>query len=267
MIKRGLLLALILALSPGWAVAGKPGTREDAEILLRAGNALHDRGNYRGALSNYYEARRIFPSYKIDFNIGVTLMAMGRLIQAAQQFERFLLTARKVAEPAMKRAAQRRLDRLRSRLGSVVVVCPVPGAVVAVEGAEVGRTPLEGRLYLRPGTYAITVTAEGRRPFHQQLTLGNGSLLTLFVPWREGAAPSQTVPAYNARPQPPRDTAPAIAAPAPAPAPEQGARPFYKRWWFWTAVGAVVAGGVTAAVVVSRQPDGREPRGELGTIP
>ena len=264
MLRCGLLLVL-LSLIPAAAAAGKLGPREEAEILLRAGNALHDRGNYRGALSNYHEARRIFPSYKIDFNIGVTLMAMGRAIQAAQQFERFLLTARKVAEPAMKQEAQRRLDRLRSRLGSVVVVCPVPGAVVAVEGAEVGRTPLEGRLYLRPGAYAITVTAEGRRPFRQQLTPGAGSLLTLFVPWRQGAAPPQPVPAYNARPR--RDTTPLDVAPAPAPPPERRAGPFYTRWWFWTVVGAVVAGSVTAAVLVTREPDGREPRAELGTIP
>lgn len=266
MLRCGLPLVL-LSLIPAAAAAGKPGPREEAEILLRAGNALHDRGNYRGALGNYHEARRIFPSYKIDFNIGVTLMAMGRAIQAAQQFERFLLTARRVAEPAMKREAQRRLDRLRSRLGSVVVVCPVPGAVVAVEGAEVGRTPLEGRLYLQPGAYSITITAEGRRPFRQQLTPGAGSLLTVFVPWRRGAAPPLPVPAYNARTR--RDAAPAVTAPAPAPAPapERRAGPFYTRWWFWTAVGAVVAGGVTAAVVVTREPEGREPRGELGTIP
>jgi hypothetical protein len=30
-------------------------------------------------------------------------------------------------------------------------------------------------------------------------------------------------------------------------------RPLYRKWWFWTAIGAVVAGGVVAAVIVSGQ--------------
>ncbi len=31
-------------------------------------------------------------------------------------------------------------------------------------------------------------------------------------------------------------------------------RPFYSRWWFWTAVGVVVAGGVVAGIVVAEAP-------------
>jgi hypothetical protein len=34
----------------------------------------------------------------------------------------------------------------------------------------------------------------------------------------------------------------------PAPA---ASRPFYKRWWFWTAVGVVVAGAAITAVAVA----------------
>ncbi len=30
----------------------------------------------------------------------------------------------------------------------------------------------------------------------------------------------------------------------------QRSQPFYKRWWFWTAVGAVVVGGATATAIV-----------------
>jgi tetratricopeptide (TPR) repeat protein len=42
-------------------------------------------------------------------------------------------------------------------------------------------------------------------------------------------------------------------APPPAPAPAE-ARPIYKRWWFWTVIGVVVAGGVTAGVVAGSRP-------------
>jgi hypothetical protein len=43
-----------------------------------------------------------------------------------------------------------------------------------------------------------------------------------------------------------------------APARQVAPTPIYKKWWFWTIAGAVVAGTVTAAIVGSRS-SGREP--------
>ena len=65
-------------------------------------------------------------------------------------------------------------------------------------------------------------------------------------------------------------TIPASAAPAPtpeplgiaqsAPNPEPPASPpVYKRWWFWTGVGVVVAGGVMTAIVLSSKSAAKSP--------
>jgi hypothetical protein len=72
-------------------------------------------------------------------------------------------------------------------------------------------------------------------------------------------------------------TAPlATAAPAPQPAsptpmlldartPEAPAEaPVYQRWWFWTGVGAVVAGGVVTAVLLSRGGGTKSPACDSG---
>ena len=39
-------------------------------------------------------------------------------------------------------------------------------------------------------------------------------------------------------------------------------KPIYKQWWFWTAVGAVVAGGVTGLVVGLTMEDEGVPAGK-----
>jgi tetratricopeptide (TPR) repeat protein len=69
-------------------------------------------------------------------------------------------------------------------------------------------------------------------------------------------------------------TAPPPLAPSPAAAP-QGAlvaspegeappsRPLYTRWWFWTVVGAAVAGGVVAGFLLTRNDS---PKGSLAPI-
>ena len=40
----------------------------------------------------------------------------------------------------------------------------------------------------------------------------------------------------------------------------------FERWWFWTAVGVVAAGGLTAALVLDRQDAQPPPAGTLGTV-
>lgn len=42
-----------------------------------------------------------------------------------------------------------------------------------------------------------------------------------------------------------------------------GGLPFYKRWWFWTLVGAAVVAGTTTAIVLGRE---RAPTGTLGNV-
>lgn len=69
--------------------------------------------------------------------------------------------------------------------------------------------------------------------------------------------PEQPMPAPLAPRQPIEQPAPlpapvvSPALPAAPPAPIVEQRPVYKRWWFWTVIGVVVAGGVAGAVAGS----------------
>jgi hypothetical protein len=64
-------------------------------------------------------------------------------------------------------------------------------------------------------------------------------------------------------PAPPQALAPAPAAPplapgtlaiAAVPAPASTPAPVYKKWWFWTAIGAVIVAGVVIGVAASAAP-------------
>jgi tetratricopeptide (TPR) repeat protein len=91
--------------------------------------------------------------------------------------------------------------------------------------------------------------------------------------------PKETAPAVVPAPRPPTEVskappvettpgaAPAPPAPAPAPAPplelttspapEKSSGAIYTRWWFWTAIGAVVVSGLAVGIAVSH-------RGQIG---
>jgi hypothetical protein len=62
-------------------------------------------------------------------------------------------------------------------------------------------------------------------------------------------APATPPPAMAPTPPPPAG----ILAARSVDAEPDTARPIYSKWWFWTAIGAVVVGGVVAAVVIGSQ--------------
>jgi hypothetical protein len=71
-------------------------------------------------------------------------------------------------------------------------------------------------------------------------------------------------------PRQPPEVAPAQEMPpafvqAPAPAPRAG-KPLYRRWGFWAAAGAVVAGGAATAILLGQRKSPTSPTGDLGAI-
>ena len=57
-------------------------------------------------------------------------------------------------------------------------------------------------------------------------------------------------PGYGAPPPDPAAGGPVLAARPGSPGSGEASPPVYKRWWFWTAIGVVVAGGVAAALLI-----------------
>jgi tetratricopeptide (TPR) repeat protein len=246
-----LLVLLVIGLfSPARALE----PRAEAEALLRAGNALYDQRDFRGAFLKYQRAKALYPSYKIDFNLALALEALGRRADAAVHFERFLDKGHPLAQREMIQSAMKKLSALKEQLGRVTVTAEISGASVLADGALVGTAPL--RFYLEPGTHRLRFE-EGERSLERTVTLGAGEQTLIALP--------RLVPPA---PLPRRDVAGPTHQPLPAheplPPPE---RPFYKTWWFWTAIGVVVACGTVSAIVASRVGgDTRVPEGELGTI-
>lgn len=74
------------------------------------------------------------------------------------------------------------------------------------------------------------------------------------------ATPPEPPASAPASPSPPSEAVSPAAAASPAPASEAGT-PIHKRWWLWTVVGVVVAGGAAAGLVLGLRPSTPEPDG------
>ena len=247
-----------------------------ARILFEEGNTLAANKDYKGALKKYKEARAIFPSPKIDVNIGTALRAMGYPAQAAEHFARFLRRVDPRTDLEMVRAVRATLDEVMKVVGSVTLRCDVEGAVGAVDGRTVGKTPLGRRIFLTPGTHRVSLTRPGHPEVVRTLALGKGDHQVVKVSWPPPPPPVAPEAASSA-PQPGARSVPVYRqpisvyqepAPAPTPPPSiQRSTPVHRRWWFWTAVVVVVAGATTGAILATQYGGSdRLPSGEAGSM-
>lgn len=137
--------------------------------------------------------------------------------------------------------------------GDLLVFADSTRPRVVVDGVQVGVAPLRVRLPVgrhrvevhgpagtSPCVEFVTVAAERPAEVRARLMLVPGSTARRREPGRAAIGEPKR------RPESP---------------------PFYRRWWFWTAVGAVVVGGAIGGILAARgSVDQRIPEGELGTI-
>ena len=229
-----LLCALLLAATPA---AAKPTPKQEAQTLYKRANKLFKRGMYLDALAKYRKARALYPSFKIDLNIGATLDALGRRTEAASYFERFLIQSTN-APQKITDAAKERLGELKSKLGSVRLTSMVEGATVSVDGKAVGKTPVELPIYLEPGAHELKLEHTGHQPLTRKMDLAAGQHETLDLSPRPEAPP---------RPTP--NPAPGVDEAEQRRLQEQAEVRRSKTLWAYTTLGVGAALAVTAAVL------------------
>ena len=246
---------LLLSLLPNTGEAGP----SSAKALFREGNRLYEKRDYTGALARFEEAYARKNDPRILLNMGLTREKLDRLPKAAVDYERFLEAAAGGRYLKRARAVRGLLEKLRKKVASVLVACAVDGAVVSVGASKKGTTPLPFPVYLKAGTYQLTVEKTGHVAFRRQLTLAAGQHEKLEVPLAALPPPKPV-----RKPAGPKTVVLKPLPPAPRPQPLTRARPIYKRWWFWTAIGVVAAGSAAAVIATQAGGDNRLPGGELG---
>jgi hypothetical protein len=102
----------------------------------------------------------------------------------------------------------------KAERGVLVVRSPVSGAMVTVDGVAFGMVPTDTPVM--PGTHRVHLSHEGYKPADSTAVVAAGETRQLDL-----SLEAET--------------------------------PVYKKWWFWTGIGLVVAGGVTAAVAYTTE--------------
>src|SRR3954468_17390347 len=100
------------------SAAPKADEKAQARALLVEGGGLLQSGDYAEALSRFEKAYALVPSPKIQYNLGLAYLGLGRPADALQAFQTFVDGATDAA-PANITAAKKYLAQLPKKIGVV----------------------------------------------------------------------------------------------------------------------------------------------------
>ena len=203
------VIAALGAILPAMADdAPQPPTSSDhrqANALYKEGVRLYNNGEYAGALDLFQNAFHRYPDPRILFSIATTLRQMGRTVDAANAYQRFVDDPS--AEAQLVADTQTVLKVLDATIGKIEIQADPPGEI-QVEDSE--WMPAGTRLVrVEPGSFIV----RGRRDGFTAETTGRvaaGATAEVTLRW---------IAKPEARPEAKPDAKPAPIATSPAPAP------------------------------------------------
>ena len=234
MIRRGwaalaVLLSLLLCASLAFADTRTTPEARRAKALFEEGVALSDEGKWTDALAAFQKSDALAVSATVRYNIGTTLRALGRYVEAKRKLEQVL--AGGSLKPALKKDVDKLLAEVRGKIVTVTLSVSPVDAEVQMDGGPLARSP-DGRLEIDPGKHVFVVSAAGYDTTTVTQTLAaSDRRLTLTAP--RAVSKVQVV--------------------------EVKQTPFYARAWFLATVGVAVAGGATVGIIFATRPKDTPP--------
>ena len=259
--------------------------KTEAMHLKSAADALMEQDRYADALVIYQRAYELSSDPALLYNQGRALEALGDYANAVDKLEAF----DRDAPPAIRARVpglHELITDLRGRMATLVVRTNAPAARLLVRQKDEGIINIEKRLSTRAGTASVEVDADGFEPFRRDVELSAGATLVveanlvaknrdalLVVRTRPGALVLFDGRALGRSPLQLRATPGEHELVARADGYYEERVPMtlalgdrrdidlemrstpglLSKWWFWTAIGVVVAGGVITAIAVTTE--------------
>jgi len=138
-------------------------TKDEAKQRYLKGVELFEEGDYQAALIEFKRSYELVPKHEVLYNIGQVHFQLQDYASALKALERYLQEGDRKIPAARRSDVERDLEKLRSRVATLVVKTNLPGADVLVDGVKVGTTPLREPLLLSSGKRRIEATKQGFR--------------------------------------------------------------------------------------------------------
>ena len=221
------IVALLLLALVGTAHAGEPDI-EGARALVKTGTERLEAGDVEGALEQFRAAYRRWKNPQILINVGTALRALGRDLEAAESYDRFL--ADPTHDEQLETEVNQALAELEPKLGRLEIRINQAGARVKVDGKLVGDSSQSLVFHVAPGSHTVVAEKQGFPVAVATVVAEAGSTRTVELTLTASGAPA--------------------GADGPDEAPPAGVVQWRRRPWHQDSVGWLIAGTGTVALGV-----------------
>lgn len=165
--------------APSPASKGEPGSEAKAEAKARFDKALQlfEEGDLAGALAEFERAYALTGNLVVLYNIGLVHDAMGRYVEADRALSQVLAASPDPLKPEWRTRALAAQAHARARIGTIEITLggveqvDWAGAVVELDGVDVGRWPLSSPLRASIGKHVVSVLAKGFAPARKEVSV------------------------------------------------------------------------------------------------
>ena len=135
---------------------------------------LVDKGDFQGGLQAFKDAYAAKPHFAVWYNIAQTHISLGQPLEAIEALLRCLREGQDQIPPEKRRQVEAQVELLEAFLGELEVTTEPAGALLTVDGREIGRTPLSEPIRLAAGTHRIAARLDGRPTVERKVAIGQG---------------------------------------------------------------------------------------------
>ncbi len=218
--------------------------------------------NWADALTAFERSYALYVNPETLFNIAGARQKLGKLVAASEAYRSYLRSPTTAGDTGRRAQAEARLAEIAPEIARVGLRIEgiMPGDIVALDGQALSRAALDADLPVDPGEHALQLTHGAEVVAETTFVVHARERVEVLLRREEGSRTN----AMAAIPSP-RDAATAalsneVGSATHAPLSDESAqRPLVRQWWLWTAVGAAIAGGVVATLLLRRDEAKREP--------
>jgi len=190
---------------------------------------------------------------RVLLNLATAQVHTGRLVEGAENYRQYVREASDGADARLIREARRRLMEVEERTPQLtLLVTPLrEGDELTLDGEQASRAVLSAPLPVDPGTHELRVMRDGEVVAEASISLDEGAeeSLRLEVPGPTRTVPGPEQAAWDGAGTP---VGPGLLDGEEGHGEGEGGGGVLRSPWLWVAVGLVIAGGVTAGVLLTR---------------
>jgi len=189
-----LSVAMIVAGGGGRPCRAEETAREAAAGHYARGIELATQGLYEAALEEFNRAYTKSPHFAVLYNIGQAQIALGRPLEAIAALSKYLRDGGPQVPLERREQVQGQMARLEARVAELTIATDTPGAIIRVDGREVGSAPLFQPIRLAAGPHTITATAPNGAEVTRAVLLGEAERQKLDLELASAWPPRKPVP-------------------------------------------------------------------------